>query len=455
MNHTVEHETDWLGINFVYYDLTQNIWSANLSELLSEQNAAYSEEGLKIFLKNGFMGFGQTIFKNIKFTLSNESIVRDNSGKLSILENEDPTLISLEEESNVDEVRDLLSKWFFKFLQNNLNSTVILPLSGGLDSRMLASYLRDKPNVRAFTYGVSTFQGRSYEAVLARECARNFNIDWQLIRLGSFHNFLEMSSDYYGPSMHAHSMYHFEFFNKIKEVESERVPLTVLSGIYGDVWAGSWKFEKPILIPQDLLSLSLNHGVVFRGKNFMNSTTQTEAAFLEKKKDLLSSSRYRIIEAARLKAPLIRHLIYTPIERGFNVDSPFLDVNISMAMLRLPQHLRENRMWQRELVENIQPKHRLLPINRHNNLDLLGTYKVPLKELAVDKKWFHGPLLEMLDELDFTPPRVTKLGMAALYFSEFRRIVKCFPKIVSFKQNLLSKYANYVVLYPLSRIKIP
>jgi hypothetical protein len=250
-------------------------------------------------------------------------------------------------------------------------------------------------------------------------------------------------------------MYHFEFFNKIKEEVSDKTPLTVLSGIYGDIWAGSWKFEQQILSPKDLYSLSKNHGLVFTGNDVIKTITQTEAAFLEKKKELLSSSRYRIIEAARLKIPVIRHLIYTPVELGFNVESPFLQLNISMAMLRLPQHLRENRIWQREFVEKIQSRRRLLPLSRGNNLDFFGIYKVPLKELTLDKKLFNGPI-EMLGGLDSTPPpRVTKLGMAILYFSEFRIFIRLFPKILKFKQNLFAKYANYVILYPLSGTKIP
>jgi hypothetical protein len=399
------------------------------------------------------MSFGQTIFKNIRYTLANESIVKGLDGKLQIVESTDPAIVGLDEATTVDQVVDLLSNWFRKFIQNQEDSKIVLPLSGGLDSRMLASFLKNSGNVSAFTYGISFFQEKSYEVALAKECARNLGIDWNFIQLGNFHQFLDVNSSTYGPSMHAHSMYHFEFYSIIKRLLNEKNPPTVLSGIYGDLWAGSWKFNQKINRPEDLTSLSLNHGVVFTGNKRINFTTQSEIEFFEKKKNLLLNPQYRIIEAARMKSPLIRHLIYTPVKVGFKVDSPFLDVNISMAMLRLPQNLRENRIWQKSLVKSLQTKRRLIPLNRGNNLDLFGTYKVPLSEIVVNESWARSPLIEMLEGSDFTPPRVTRLGVILLLLSESRVCSKLFPKISQFKKKLLTKYANYTILYPISRFK--
>lgn len=453
MNHQIEHETNWLGSNLVFYDLTRNLWSANFHELMKNHFLEYSDEGLRLYLKNGYMSFGQTIFKNINYTLANEKLMRDDQGILSVVPSEDSVCSNLTRTSSLEEVKDLMDRWFRTFREREDFTSVILPLSGGLDSRWMASYLHGYENLNSYTYGVSAIQRYSYEVTLARNCAMTHGINWKFIQIGDFHDYMDLNQEIYGPSMHAHSMYHIEFFQKIKALNEHSNGAMVLSGIYGDVWAGSWNFNKAIDSPKDLDLISMNYGLGLVAPQIGQLTTDLEHQYFIKNREYLRNPRFRVIAAARIKAPLIRHLLHTPEMLGYKVDSPFLDSEISMAMLRLPDAIRKNRDWQKQLVESIQQKRRMLPLNRGNNLDLYGTYRRPLSNIHTQGEWYAPPLSDLLAGIDHSPPRVGRLTMCILLLSESRIASRILPIINKIKSELLRKYANYVVIYPLSKTK--
>lgn len=58
-------------------------------------------------------------------------------------------------------------------------------------------------------------------------------------------------------------MYHIEFYNKTRsllEKEFENASFTLLSGIFGDVWAGSIKYED-VNTYAELSKLGYTHGL--------------------------------------------------------------------------------------------------------------------------------------------------------------------------------------------------
>ena len=80
-------------------------------------------------------------------------------------------------------------------------------------------------------------QSRSFEVVQAKALANRFGIRWERIPLGDFHHYFDDWDAEFGLSTHAHGMYHFEFYTKIRERLKGRHAF--LSGIVGDAWAGS------------------------------------------------------------------------------------------------------------------------------------------------------------------------------------------------------------------------
>ncbi|MCB9496557.1 MAG: hypothetical protein H6686_06695 [Fibrobacteria bacterium] len=97
---------------------------------------------------------------------------------------------------------------------------VILPLSGGYDSRMILvaaardSNLRDK--LRCFTYGPSA----SLEVQAARRLAKAYRVSWEHVDLPCRfleRRHLEAVGEIFGSSLHFHGMYQLEFLEMLSD----------------------------------------------------------------------------------------------------------------------------------------------------------------------------------------------------------------------------------------------
>ena len=449
----VLHNTDWLGVNLVFYNLQSGEWSPDLNQLIDFTNITFSDEGLQSYLENGFVMFGFTPLENIFYTLPNTTLIRNSNGDLKIMTNPDPVIPLLGRQSSFGELDNLLKNWFIQFDDeiSNTGETIILPLSGGYDSRMLASYLRNKNYVRAYTYGISIKQEKSYEVSLAKDAAKIMKLKWKQIELGNFHKYLDENFKTYSVSTHAHSMYHFEFYNKILGDGLCASKCKVISGIYADVWAGSWDFPTEIARPEDLSTLVRNYGINL-GKIASKLLSKEQELFFEANREMLQDHKFRILTAARLKAPLIRHLIETPKRLGIKVDSPFFNPEIITCMLNLPQEDRNNRKWQRVFVEEKYGKERKRLQNRSNNSDFIGAYKIPLKKLEFDLLPSNFPGREQIINEEWKAISVSRFDCFMARLGEIRGFKRIFPTFTKLQSIFNYQYANYVTLYPIIKL---
>jgi asparagine synthetase B (glutamine-hydrolysing) len=448
------HETNWLGVDLVFYNAKNKKWNSNLNEVIDKDELRFSEEGLTNYLENGFVMYGLTPLEDVFYTLPNTTLIFDEQGNFELIRNPDPLLPLLSRSPSTSlELVTLLEEWFDEFDEEivKAGTNVILPLSGGLDSRMLSSFVRDKSYVQAFTYGISMNQKRSYEVGLAKRAAKRMNLKWRQIELSSFHEHLERNYDIYSVSTHAHSMYHFEFFKKIADMNSIDQNSVVLTGIYADVWAGSWEFPQQIECAADLSSLVRHHGINLSGVG--SSATRTkEVDFFTDHRDFLIDEKYRILTAARIKAPLIRHLIETPRDFGFNVVSPFFKPEIVACMLNLPVEDRKNRKWQHKFIERRFGKPRSYLYNLGNSSDLMGTRKIKLPSLDLSLLPKDFPNRVYLQEEKSRGLSVGVLDLIFARLAESRYLQRVFPKIGKMKSDFTAQYSDYMTLYPIIKL---
>lgn len=454
--HRILHETNWLGTNLVFYNLRTKSWSPNITKVIDQTNLRFCKEGLLNYLQNGFVMFGLTPVEDVFYTLPNTTLTFNESGNFHLINNPDPLLPLIDGgPSSAYELECLLENWFNDFNKDVCQSgaNVILPLSGGLDSRMLASYLKGKKYVHTFTYGISMNQKRSYEVGLAKKAAKKLQLNWNQIHLSSFHDFLDDNYDIYGVSTHAHSMYHFEFYKKLLEIIQKpiRTKNIVLQGIYADVWAGSWEFPQQIERAEDLSTLVKHHGIYLSGVE-TNSPTLRAIEYFEQHKNNFISEKYRILTAARMKVPLIRHLIETPRYFGLNVVSPFFDPRIVACMLNLPSEERRNRKWQREFIKNRFGKSRGYLFNLGNSSDLMGTRKIKLPGLELHTLPTDFPNKAYLQAEKSLGLSVGLLDLIVAWLVENRFLPRIFPAISKLKSDFTSRYSDYMTLYPIIKL---
>lgn len=341
-----QYETDWLASTPVFYNERTRSVSRCINDVIDPTNWEWDSEGVRNYLEFGYSVFGQTPVKHVRFMLPCQRLTVTKDG-LQIEELEDPALELLEDDKQCDE-RDVLEaiQSAVQGWESRQTGDIVIPTSGGFDSRLLNVMIKDKSRVRAFSFGLSSPQGSSYEVVRARRLSEILRTRWQQIELGGFLDQLEKWYDLYGVSTHAHGMYQMAFYKQVAEVATGATAL--LSGIIGDAWAGI-RLPK-IQDPSDLMQLGYSHGMCAdqrRCKTKADDETNRRA-FYRRYEPLIASPTGAVVVAMRLKMILLSYLFRVPRAFGFQPWSPFLDPQIALAMLCISPERRRNRAWQEE-----------------------------------------------------------------------------------------------------------
>ena len=311
------------------------------------------ELGLFLYLNAGYCVFGKTPYRNVSFLRANQTLIGP-----QILDSNYEFLEKLvsQETSAVDSVLDSLSKWVER-MEKSTKGKIVLPLSGGLDSRLLLSMISDRSRIEAFTYGQSWDESKSNEVKKAEALSKKMGFSWRHITLNGFSKFTRAWIENRGASSHAHGMYQMEFYSQIEKLVPKNS--VVLSGIVGDALAGSLP-KLRICKPDDLWKTTLSHQI-----NASSLVSHFEAEDLYQKVDeylrfefehyepLYYSKRATDLLTLQNKNMLLRYLVEIPEIFGLESSSPFLDEKIGTDLLCLEENERENRKWQKDYLKSI------------------------------------------------------------------------------------------------------
>lgn len=411
-------ENDWLGAIPIFYNPRKNIVST-LSNFCIKDKKIHSE-GLSNFCEFGYSVFEQTMFEDVKFMRYFSKLVITDQA-IKVYYKDDPVLENdfISEESRENDVIALMKEYVSK-VEEQVQHEIILPTSGGYDSRILNYLIKDKERIRSFTYGVSKDQCKSFEVVHAKKISEIYNTKWEQIELTEFNAYLNKWFEVYGISTHAHGMYHIEFYTNIMKKHAFKSP-SFLSGIIGDAWAEQGKFSD-VESASDLINLGYTHGMNLDVKhlNFRCGNTIKEKVFQDNK-EFLQNEKVKAVFAMRVKLILISYLTQIPEYFGMPVWTPFLNFNIVKAMLNIRDERRKNRLWQRDFFRkvglNLEDMH--LNSSRSNRLN---------DEIVKNTKF------EILDEAILSP-----------YVSQQR--IAYINRILS-KPGFLESVKNYLLYVP-------
>ncbi|MDK2892490.1 hypothetical protein [Methanohalophilus sp.] len=342
-------ENDWLGSIPVFYNSDDQIVS-NLS-LLTLTDKKIDYEGLTNYFEFGYSVFEHTPFEKVKFMRYYSKLIFDENG-IDISYKDD--LISLElldTETDENEVLKMIEGYIHHH-EDLYGGDVVLPISGGYDSRLLNYFIKDKKRIRSFTYGISKKQEESFEVVKAKKLSEILGTKWRQIELTEFHKYIPEWYSIYGFSTHLHGMYHIEFYKRMIENNKISNNRSFLSGIFGDVWAGSIKYKK-INSFKDVFYLGYSHGMCLNSKYFVNTKNKTMSDFFDETSDRLNNDKFKTIATIRMKIILISYLITIPEFFGLNPWTPFLNFDIATSMLRIPENRRKDRLWQKDFFSEV------------------------------------------------------------------------------------------------------
>lgn len=372
-------ETDWLGSRPVFYNERTKRVSENLNDVVDFANLEFHPAGLRNFLRFGYSVFQQTPVRDVKFLPPATRVQVWPGERLELVALADPVEDGL---GGVSDERDVLARLEHVVHQweQQVGGDIVLPTSGGYDSRLLNLLVRDRRRIRSFSFGLSSRQQISHEVVYARAVSEKLGTRWQQVPLGDFHRYLDDWDALFGLSTHAHGMYQLEFYRQVAGLCPPQSPL--LSGIIGDAWAGAVQVPA-IDSPADLTHLGWTHGM--HADETMSLLPAESAAgplaeeYLERNRARLQDARFRVVEAMRFKMMLLGYLLRVPAHYGLAPWSPFLLPDIALAMLLLPDQRRRLRRWQQELFarHGLDVESKGLRVDRRNTLNQQALRRVP------------------------------------------------------------------------------
>ena len=435
-------ENDWLGSIPIFYNPKEKIIST-LSNLC-QKNKTIDNEGLSNFCEFGYSVFEQTMFEDVKFMRYYSKIILLNDVKIEY--KKDPVLDKsfLEKTSSEDEVIGLMQE-YISDIESKIDGEIVLPTSGGYDSRILNYFVKDKKRIRAFTYGISKDQSQSIEVVHAKKISDIYSTKWDQIDLKEYHDYIDKWVEVYGFSSHLHGMYHIEFYSNIFK-KNDFCNASFLSGIVGDAWAELDKFES-IKKYQDIINLGYTHGVNLDLKHLIKSSKDIlKKQYFEEHKNHLINDKIKSIFAMRTKLMLISYLTQIPEYFGMPVWTPFLNFDIVKSTLNMPDERRKNRIWQRDFFKN-------------NNLNLEDMNLKSTKSNKLDYEIAQHAKLEKIDiELmgEYVNERrlneINKALSSLTLFEKIKNQLLYVPKIggvlrrLGFKNEYLKALYEYYVI---------
>ncbi len=440
---------NWVGYQTVFYNLITGKYSQDINEVIDYNNLEIDPEGLAAYLDFGYSVFGHTPVKNVQYLLPNQSLSLENN-QLVVKNHEDKTLQLLGKKSNEDDVIEKLRKSVNDWA-DGFQDDILIPTSGGFDSRLMNVLINDKSRIHAYTYGTSLNQDESREAVYAGLLSQRLNTYWKRISLGKFNVYMDQWYEQFGPAVAASGTYHMEFYHKIKHLEQGN-PMHLLSGIIGDAWAGAVKVPM-IDSAASYRTLGYTHGMSADSKLAMNvDYSGIVEPIYDRQKEYLSSPEYRIITAMRTKMMMLQYLISVPAKIAYPGYSPFVDEDLAISMLNLPADRRENRAWQRDFFRknNLlfeEEKHKYTYQNSLNYYALLNESLIPLNVETL-KECFNTDYLNWINQKIMHIGRKEKIFQTLMHTPKVKGVLKLFGA----KNDLLEAYFAYITIKPIETL---
>lgn len=436
---------DWLGSAPCFFNEKTGAIGQRIHEVIDYRNLEFDGDALGDYLDFGYSVFGRTPVRHVRFVQPCASLVRTDEGALLEQALPDPVDRWSRQPTDPEETILALSQ-SVKAWEKTVTGDIVLPLSGGYDSRLLAALIEDKSRLRAYTYGISTRQDKSHEVLRAEKIAGRLGCRWQHIPLGKFHRELPAWEQEFGVSTHAHGMYHMEFYREISRQLGAGHGL--LSGLIGDAWAGSIGYLSANSL-HDLPALGLSHGVhAGRGQCRLRHTGRYREMFWAEHAERFQDPTCQIVERIRLKMILLRYLLILPAKNGFKPWTPFVDSQIVQRMIMIPSALRHRRQWQKNwFTQQGLMVRDSLGGSRSNSLDLSALANCAPEPLDAT----------LLDEL-FPRSYIESINRSAFHPSVLSRqwaMLCSHPKIAGLNKILrapnphLQAYNTYLTLKPL------
>jgi hypothetical protein len=192
--------------------------------------------------------------------------------------------------------------------------------------------------------------------VYAKKVAEVLGIKQQHVYLHDYmkSDFLGRCFDAFSCSANNITSYHLEFYDKFTTDIQPKNALW-LSGIFGDGWAGKVPYvDISEFMHDDLVALTYIHSIQAEaGYLKLKVSPDRRVEYWQANKELLRHHDFQVIHLVRLKLMLISYIMELPKQLGFNAQTPFLDLDVVLAIRSLKAERLEDRNWQKDYFKSV------------------------------------------------------------------------------------------------------
>jgi hypothetical protein len=351
-------KSDWINSHPIFFNIKTKSVSTNINDVVEWGNFEFDSEGLFNYLKFGYLIFDKTVFKDV-FRLPHSStinVIEENGIRsFAIEEGEDEIFKYLKGSSTPDECLGKIEKHVNNFEKTLDGKRILLPLSGGHDSRLLFSMIKDKSKIDAITYDISLSLKYSHESLCSFILTNEAKVKWENILVNKYFTkaYCERNFNLFGLEMPIHASYHMEMYDQAQKL-FDLTNSIVVSGSVGDWWSGEKVPLAKTKTWEDAERLFFNHNISIPEEYILCASDRSynENIIKQKLEYIIESDVYRTVFSRRGRVGLSGFIVRAA-ESFLPVYNPFYDIDIAASQMHLNAEERQDRIWQKKYFDKI------------------------------------------------------------------------------------------------------
>jgi hypothetical protein len=386
---------DWLGSIPVFHAEIGSGRIASTVEPVIVAAGGYTPNdffmpGLVSLLINGHFISDWTLYRQMKTLLPDTKVEWDENGfRSNQFWSVKPSQSRWEAgwDDLVDEMHELSHKAIADVLKTQ--PTWILPLSSGMDSRLIAGVAADiGANVHAYAWGAPD----TTDVIYSREIAKTLGFPWKRIDLQNdfLVKYTRRWAEWYGSGLHFHGMYLMNFLDELKNEPTG----PVLSGLIGDTLVGDVVGELSELhrsrkvvdqVGSDWYVFWKSDELRSLMKVAIDEAIEVNVAEIKKMMDNVLGAYYQKLQFLELwgRQHLFTSYQATLLDYWRGAATPFLNRAYARFCLSLPRLILDDRHLQGEVFRRYYGKLAVIPGTYAKDPFIL-TGKYLVKRRAVD-----------------------------------------------------------------------
>ncbi len=343
--------------------------SNNIEKLLGEHASVYPEKkAVDVFLRTGYTINNYSLVKDI-FIIEPAEIIRFHNNvweKQSYLSHPKPKNIAdVDIEENATQLKKLLHQ-IFKRLFNALGTRpIVIPLSGGYDSRLIAymAKMYHKGSIQTYTYGVKN----NCELDNAKRVAEILGLKWIFIEYNKelIEDFTscETFKSYYPYASNYSSLFWLQDYFAVKKLKDDKIipdNSVFIPGLSGDNIAGVHLSKKRVFLHSTAFQIFSDNFT------FINSSKNQKASIvseIEKNYNHGVDDNWETLykwNVFNRQAKFVANSARVYNFFGYDFYIPFWDNEFLFFFLKLPFELRAFKKLYNDVVEQIFKDENLL-----------------------------------------------------------------------------------------------